>query len=154
MRPFLLVLVLILAACGGGGDDDATELPTNTLLPRFQQAATATEPAIIATAVAAVPTAETEGVSLNPTAIARGLSSWERLECASCHGENGEGGSGSIGDLEAPSLVGLELSEDEFIDWLRTGGELGSDHLFSTDRLSDSGSRNLYQYVLSLGQTG
>jgi mono/diheme cytochrome c family protein len=152
MRPYILILILILAACGG--DDDATELPTNTLLPRFQQAATATEPAIIVTVVAATPTAETEGVSLNPTAIARGLNSWERLECASCHGENGEGGAGSIGDTEAPSLIGLELSEDEFIDWLRTGGDLGSDHLFSTDRLSDNGSRNLYQYVLSLGQNG
>jgi len=30
---------------------------------------------------------------------------------------------------------------------------LGTEHQYSTDRLSNSGSRNLYQYLVSLAQT-
>ena len=39
--------------------------------------------------------------------------------CAECHGE------GAAGTDQAASLVGLTLSEDEFEDLIRTGGELG-----------------------------
>lgn len=153
-RIGLVAAALLLAACAS--QPTATPRPTNTPLPVFQ-AVDPTEPPALATAAAARAAATeavaAEAVALDPTAVARGQGRWEALECASCHGENGEGGAGEIDGTEAPALIDMELSEDEFIDWLRSGGTLGNDHLYSTDRLSDSGSRNLYQFVLSLGQS-
>jgi mono/diheme cytochrome c family protein len=149
---FMLVMVLsvLLTACGG--DDESDARPTRTQLPFFEQVATSTESPDMPTAVATSAAADDSEATPNPTAVARGLGSWERLECASCHGENGEGGADEIDGTPAPSLLEVALSEDEFIDWLRTGGTLGNDHLFSTDRLSDNGGKNLYQYILSLSE--
>ena len=144
------MLLSLLAACGSGDDSDGR--PTSTQVPRFAQVATSTESPDMATAIA-TEVADDDGDSetvINPTSVARGLRSWDNLECASCHGENGEGGADEINGTQAPSLLEMTLSEDEFIDWLRTGGTLGNDHLFSTDRLSNSGGKNLYQYILSL----
>lgn len=83
-------------------------------------------------------------IALDPVAVERGKGRYEALECGSCHGVNGEGTD------EGPALAGTELSQDEFITFLRTGGTIGNDHLYSTNRLSESGGRNLYIYVLSL----
>ncbi|MCZ7542183.1 MAG: cytochrome c [Anaerolineae bacterium] len=144
---------LALAACGQGATPTAR--PTVSPIPIYEYP-TPTEAPALATLAAATATAaaaaSTPTSALDPTAVARGQTNWERLECASCHGENGEGGAGSIGDIVAPPLVGLTLTQQEFVTWLRTGGPLGNAHLFSTDRLSDTGSRNLYQFVLSLGE--
>jgi hypothetical protein len=46
------------------------------------------------------------------------------------------------------------VTQDQFIDFLRSGGTLGNAHLYSTNRLSDAGGKNLYLYVLSLGTGG
>lgn len=143
----LVSMLLLIVACQP--QPTATPLPTSTPLPIFEyQSPTKLPEDNVATASAATTTAENQAAedepTLDPTAVARGANNWERLECASCHGENGEGGT-------APPLTGLELTQAEFIDWMRTGGTLGSDHLFSADRLSDNGSRTLYQFVLSLG---
>lgn len=54
---------------------------------------------------------------------------------------------------EGKSLLQFSLSEEDFITFVRSGGELGPSHQFSTDRLSSSGSRNLYQYLVSLAQS-
>lgn len=143
----MTLALLLLVACQGG--PTPTRPPTATPLPIYAAQATPTEAPQVATAAAATASAPTPALDL--TAVARGQTNWARLECARCHGENGEGGAGSIGDKVAPPLAGLTLTQDEFITWLRTGGTLGNAHLFSTDRLSDSGSRNLYQFVLSLG---
>ncbi len=151
-KALILMILVVLALAGCGQGEEPTPRPTSTPLPRFEQVQPPTEPAAIATAVATATARSSQNTAaLDPTAIARGQDNWTRLECASCHGENGEGGAGSIGDREAPPLTDLTLTEDEFIDWLRTGGTLGNDHLFSTDRLSDRGGRNLYQFVQSLG---
>ncbi len=53
-----------------------------------------------------------------------------------------------------PSLLTFDASEDDFITFVRSGGEMGPRHQFSTDRLSNSGSRNLYQYLLSIAASG
>jgi cytochrome c553 len=127
--------ILMLAACNS--DEKATPLPTVTPIPYFDQE-DPTEAPLIATAAAAT------APEIDSTAVARGEHNWERLECFTCHGENGEGTD------DAPALAETTLTEDEFIDQLRTGGTLGNDHLFSTDRLSNSGSKYLYQFVLSL----
>lgn len=147
-----IVFVLLLTACGGSDDGDDEPRPTNSPLPQFEEVIPPTEPPVLATAAAATIQAnENAQAELNPTAIARGAGNWERLECASCHGESGAGGAGDIDGIQAPPLTDLTMTQNDFIDWMRTGGSLGSKHQFSTDRLSDSGGRNLYQYVLSLG---
>jgi cytochrome c553 len=150
---FLAVMasaLLVLSACGSS---DKTPRATSTTLPLFQEVMTPTVPSIIATAAATKAVETTTTAELNPTAVARGASNWDRLECATCHGAAGEGGAGEIDGTPAPSLQHLTLSEDQFIDWMRSGGTLGSKHQYSTDRLSNSGGKNLYQYLLSL-QTG
>ncbi len=53
---------------------------------------------------------------------------------------------------EGKSLLQFNLSEEDFITFARSGGELGPSHQYSTNRLSSSGSRNLYQYLVSLAQ--
>jgi mono/diheme cytochrome c family protein len=158
MRAFRAVALavlfaLALAACGGGKKGEPR--PTSTPIPQFREVPPTTVP-LLETAAATVQAGGNTGSQIDPTAVARGATNWERLQCASCHGQHGEGGAGEINGIKAPSLLNLTLTEEEFIDWLRTGGSLGNAHLFSTDRLSDSGGRNLYQYVLSLseGQSG
>ncbi len=64
--------------------------------------------------------------------------------CAECHGE------GAAGTDQASSLVGLTLSEDEFEDLIRTGGELGPDHLFGSTKISPDGLSAVYAYLTSL----
>ena len=64
--------------------------------------------------------------------------------CAECHGE------GAAGTDQATSLVGLTLSEDEFEDLIRTGGELGPDHLFGSTKISPDGLSAVYAYLTSL----
>ena len=64
--------------------------------------------------------------------------------CVECHGE------GAAGTEQATSLVGLTLSEDEFEDLVRTGGELGPDHLFGSTKISPDGLSAVYAYLTSL----
>ena len=64
--------------------------------------------------------------------------------CAECHGE------GAAGTDQATSLVGLTLSEDAFEDLIRTGGELGPDHLFGSTKISPDGLSAVYAYLTSL----
>lgn len=64
--------------------------------------------------------------------------------CAECHGE------GATGTDQGSSLVGLTLSEDEFEDLIRTGGELGPDHLFGSTKISPDGLKAVYAYLTSL----
>jgi mono/diheme cytochrome c family protein len=144
-------VLLILSACGSSSSKSPKA--TSTTLPLFQEVQTPTVPSVFATIAATETASETSASTLNPTAVARGASSWDRLGCGTCHGANGEGGAGEIDGTPAPSLQNLTLTEAQFIDWMRSGGTVGSKHQFSTDRLSDSGGKNLDQYLLSL-QTG
>jgi mono/diheme cytochrome c family protein len=105
-----------------------------------------TEPPQLAT-VAALTVAAGEAESdLDPELVERGRGRYVALECGLCHGENGEGTD------EGSPLTGLALNEEDFISYMRSGGTLGTDHQYSTNRLSDSGGRNLYQYLLSLNE--
>mgnify|MGYP002653817020 CR=1 FL=1 len=166
----LLVMMLLLAACGGDSSSGGTsggsandegeaesapptrtpfptfayEAPTNP--PVFNQNAESTDEAD-ESAEATETSDEVEAVvELDPKLVERGLGRYEALECGVCHGEAGEGTDGIIG------LAGTELSEDDFITFLRSGGTIGSSHQYSTDRLSRNGSINLYTYILSLSQ--
>ena len=100
----------------------------------------------MATVAAMTAAADTSAAGLDPERVERGRDRYVALECATCHGENGEG------TEENTALVGLELSEDEFVSFMRSGGSLGAEHQYSTNRLSDSGGKNLYQYLLSLNE--
>ncbi len=64
--------------------------------------------------------------------------------CAECHCE------GAAGTDQASSLVGLSLSENDFEDLIRTGGELGPDHLFGSTKVSPDGLSAVFAYLTSL----
>jgi mono/diheme cytochrome c family protein len=160
MRPSLTLIgaalcsMLLLAACGGqpaSNQAAQTPEPTVTPFPTFNfQVPTALPQFATAAATArssAESTAGVQAVSLDPEAVERGKARYEALGCAACHGANGEGTD------EGGPLAGTTLTEGEFITVLRTGGGLGSFHLFAANRLSDSGGHNIYQYVLSLSET-
>jgi hypothetical protein len=81
--------------------------------------------------------------SLDAQKLDRGQTRYETLECSFCHGENGRGTN------RGPALFGTTLSQQDFMIILRTGGPLGSAHVYSTSRLSDADGQNLYLYILS-----
>ncbi|MBL8117472.1 MAG: cytochrome c, partial [Anaerolineae bacterium] len=82
--------------------------------------------------------------ALDPQAVERGKGRYEALECATCHGAAGEGTD------DGASLITSTLNETDFISFMRSGGSIGPDHQYSTNRLSETGGKNLYQYLLSL----
>jgi hypothetical protein len=138
-----LLAVIVLAGCGSSGPG-ATPLPTATTIPTYVFEVP-TEAPSVGTAAAATRTAAVSGqTALDPLVVERGKGRYEALECVSCHGAIGEGTD------KGSALVNYTKSEAEFIDFMRSGGTLGPDHQFSTNRLSDSGGKNLYQYLVSL----
>ena len=143
MKKTLLILTLVVfvAACSG---QNATPLPTPTQIPTFAYL-TPTPFAAIATAVATEVNNQTESAAIDPTAVARGASRYTALTCDQCHGDKGQGN----GD-KGPALVPETLSENDFITFLRTGGKMGSAHLYASNRLSDEGAHNLYVYLKSV----
>ncbi len=135
----------MLAACSpSSSTSESTVVPTNTTIPTFSFDEPTAAPSV-ATAAATL-AAEGGAQGLDLEAVERGKNRYEVLECGSCHGANGEGTD------KGGALTALALSEEEFISFMRSGGELGADHQYSTNRLSESGGRNLYQYLLSLQQ--
>jgi mono/diheme cytochrome c family protein len=82
--------------------------------------------------------------ALDPEKVSLGKGRYEALDCGSCHGGDAKGTD------KGKALVPNKLTEDQFIDFLRTGGNVGNTHLYSTNRLSDAGGKNLYVYILSL----
>jgi mono/diheme cytochrome c family protein len=149
----LIVLSFTLAACGAnndqvnnGADQPTQEVPTT--FPTFAFNAPTEAPAVAtAAARAATDTAEAaESGELDPVAVERGLGRFEALECGACHGAAGEGTD------SGPSLLTFAQSQDAFISFMRSGGDMGDDHRFPAERLSNSGIANLYQYLRSLEQ--
>jgi mono/diheme cytochrome c family protein len=155
--PALIALLLLLTlAAGCGPGDELTESGGES----------AGEEAPADSAGSAVPTMPAARFD-QPTPVTdlKGASEADRLEdeeeaaeapdlatgefvygnrCAECHGE------GATGTDQASSLVGLTLGEDEFEDLIRTGGELGPDHLFGSTKISPDGLRAVYAYLTSL----
>ncbi len=149
---WLTIVSFALAACGGA-DAQPTAIPTDpppthTPFPTFAfvepTKATVFEQTGADADSAEDAAAAEDAITLDPKKVQRGLGRYEALECGSCHGAQGEGTD------KAGGLKEFALSEDKFITFVRSGGELGTEHQFSTDRLSNSGSRNLYQYLVSL----
>lgn len=152
----LALLVLgLLAACGNSGagttNNAATALPTFTPIPTYgiavptsvlaNREATAEVTADATAAVTAVAS------SLDPEMVTRGQGRYEALDCGSCHGAAGEGTD------KGSSLLEWNQTEAEFIAFMRSGGDVGATHQYATNRLSDSGGKSLYQYLLSLRES-
>ena len=143
----LLLLLALAAGCGpgdeqtesnGGTADDSSAVPTMPAA-RFDQPTPVTD---LEEASEADRQEDEEEAAEEPD-IATGEFVYGN-RCIECHGE------GAAGTDEASSLVGLNLSEDEFEDLIRTGGELGPDHLFGSTKISPDGLKAVYAYLTSL----
>jgi mono/diheme cytochrome c family protein len=141
-----VVAIGLIASCSSAPTPTETaRLSTPTPIPTFQFVQRTAAPQL-ATLAAATVAAEndTSATELDPEKVARGKDRYEALECGGCHGANGEGSD------DGASLIESSLNEEDFISFLRSGGTIGISHQYSTNRLSDGGSRNLYAYILSL----
>lgn len=136
------IIIVTLSACGGTSEPTGTPAPTATPLPTFAFIAPTNPPAFSATSVSS--DAET---TPDTQLIDRGQGRYEALGCATCHGENGEGTD------NAQALTSIELSSADFISFMRSGGSIGAEHQFSTNRLSENGAQNLYLYLISLADS-
>jgi len=151
----LIVLLVAIGACGGNSRSDgaaATDGSStsanrrNEAVPtmpsaRFESVgsqSTISETAVLTETEAAVSEDEpdrTPDLALGERVYAN--------RCAECHGAQAEGDS-------AVAIAGLGMTEGEFIDLIRTGGELGPDHLFGTRAVSENGLTAMYAYLQSL----
>ncbi len=134
----LCLLSLLLAGCTGSTSSEPVQvLPTPTMpVARFTAVAgELNEAAVVATqeqsqAAAAVTTGD--------------LEAGQRVyanRCAECHGANRQG------TAEGRALTTLDMTADEFLRLLRTGGELGNDHLFGPTKISNPGIESLFAYL-------
>jgi mono/diheme cytochrome c family protein len=142
-----LVALILAGACSSGpAATETARLSTPTPIPTFQfvQRTPAPQLATLAAATSIAAASDANSTGLDPEIVARGKDRYEALECASCHGANAEGSD------DGSALIESSLNEEDFISFLRSGGTVGSSHQYSTNRLSDGGSRNLYTYIRSL----
>jgi mono/diheme cytochrome c family protein len=138
----MCLLLLVLAACGSksSGPPSASP-PTPSPFPTFEFVQP-TPVGFAATDVAVANVSATQ--AFDPDLVAAGKNRYDALDCGSCHGADAKGTS------KGKALIPTQLTQAQFIDFLRTGGKLGNAHLYSTNRLSDTGSKNLYLYIQSL----
>jgi mono/diheme cytochrome c family protein len=145
-----LTLIGVAVSCSsapastGSGSNSDSGAPTQTMFPTYQFVAP-TEAPQMATLAAATSAANTSNqTALDPDKVALGKDRYTALQCDSCHGANGEGTD------KGSALTALTMSEDDFISFMRSGGKVGSSHQYNTNKLSENGGKNLYQYLLSL----
>ncbi len=147
----LLLLLTLAAGCGpgdelteSGGESTGEEAQADSAVPtmpaaRFDQPTPVTD----LKGASEADKLEDEEEAAEAPDLATGEFVYGN-RCAECHGE------GATGTDQASSLVGLTLGEDEFEDLIRTGGELGPDHLFGSTKISPDGLRAVYAYLTSL----
>jgi hypothetical protein len=141
-RAITCLLIFVLAACRPA----ATQTPpTATPFPVFNYVSPTPQSVFLTEAVQS----PTPGGSptLDPDKVSLGQGRYVALACDSCHGADGKGTD------KGSSLIGMTMSQDDFITLLRSGGKMGSSHQYSSNRLSEAGGENLYVYVLSLSQS-
>jgi hypothetical protein len=146
----LLIMLMALTACGGNDEQPVgTPKPTATTMKVFEYVES-TVPAVFQQNADSTEEATSEesedAIELDPKLVGRGLGSYEKLECGTCHGTTGEGTD------DGGAINNLTMAQEEFVTFMRSGGDIGSSHQYSTDRLSKNGTTNLYQYLLSLAQ--
>ncbi len=144
----LCVALLLLSACGGGSNN--SDEGNAETAGRTNQAAVPTMPAPSFSSVgeqSAITKTVASGTQQKENTEAD-LALGERLygtKCAECHGADAEGIDGQGGPL-----IDSPLTLDELTDLLRTGGELGPDHLFGPQALSPNGMGGIFVYLESL----
>lgn len=144
-------ILLLIAGCSGG-TGNTQNTPTTSATSRVNALPTfsfsqPTEPPQFATVAATLTTntnSTAEALTLDSEAVERGKGRYEALDCASCHGQSGEGTD------QGASLLEYDVSAADFVTFMRSGGSLGTAHQYASNRLSESGAANLYQYLLSL----
>jgi mono/diheme cytochrome c family protein len=144
--PQLMIILsltsLWLYACGRSEPAASGPTPTSRLAATPLSTHVFAQPTtLIKQAAEATPTPDAAAVDLS-----RGERAYTSRGCADCHGAAGEGVEG-----QGSALAGTALTEEEFTDLLRTGGEgsLGNDHLYGPQAISPSGMKALYAYVKS-----
>lgn len=63
--------------------------------------------------------------------------------CAECHGAELEGTD------QAGALTALDMTQDDFLIFLRTGGDLGNSHQFGPAKASNAGIEDLYAFLVT-----
>ena len=63
--------------------------------------------------------------------------------CAECHGAELEGTD------QAGALTALDMTQDDFLIFLRTGGDLGNSHQFGPAMASNAGIEALYAFLVT-----
>jgi len=167
------VLLCLVTACGNSGtsdgadtvngeaaaEDAAAEEADGSAVPtmpaaRFAQPTTQigaassdgiTETESLTATNETTETTEDEAPAPDSDVLARGEQAYARL-CAECHGAAGEG----VPEQGNP-VNEWSSAQAEFVNLLRTGGDLGPDHLFGPQRISPESVDALYVYVQTLG---
>jgi mono/diheme cytochrome c family protein len=143
----LIFIGLLLFACGGD-EPETAGAPAPTPTRRLAATPLSTHVFAQPTTIIKASAAEQEGTAeATPEAdLSRGERTYNNRGCAECHGANGEGV-----ESKGSALAGTALTEADFTDLLRTGGEgkLGNDHLYGTQAISPSGMEALYAYIKS-----
>ncbi|MCY4092375.1 MAG: cytochrome c [Caldilineaceae bacterium] len=148
----VLLLLLVPAGCGNGddasasGDDAASDsVPAasdRSIVPTMP-AARFDQPTPVTDMEEASKADQEQDEGESQPDLATGELIFNN-RCAECHGED------AAGTDQASSLVGLSLSEDDFEDLIRTGGELGPEHLFGSTKVSPDGLSAVFAYLTSL----
>lgn len=143
-------LALLMAVACGGGEESAAPAATSAAVPTMPPARfTAVAEQAAAQITNAAPKVESLTTPTADASLSRGELVYTNRKCGDCHGAAGEG----VADKGGP-LAGTQLTQKEFEDILRTGGNgsLGPDHLYGPSAISPSGMGNLYAFIASLGQ--
>ena len=67
--------------------------------------------------------------------------------CAECHGAELEGTD------QAGALTALDMTQNDFLIFLRTGGDLGNSHQFGPAMASNAGIEDLYAFLVTALET-
>ncbi len=164
----LLICLVLFAACGGsttgssgnsGGDNNSSASSDNNApaiptmpIPKDNFKAHSENQITQTTSVSSTqPASQTQAATTTTTTasaddLARGSRSYAKNKCADCHGDKGE----VIAGKTTKAIGGTTLAEDQFDQFLRTGGGLGDTHIFGPGAISPGGMQALYAYVKSL----
>ena len=155
----LVCLTLVAAGCGRNRDEEGSAggagLASSTAVPTMPAARFAMPTSMIdsaknstttvaageaVTATVAAGTPEAPAVDLT-----RGQTIYTNRKCAECHGEQGEG----VAD-KGKAVAGTALSLEEFTDVMRTGRDIGPDHIYGPNAISPGGMEALHAWLQSL----
>lgn len=131
---FAMPTTMIGASQNNTGTVDAGEAVTET-------AALTNTAAVTGAAEAGTP----EPPAQTEVDLTRGQTIYTNRNCAECHGEQGEGVTG-----QGSAVAGTALALDEFTDIMRTGRNIGPEHIYGPSAISPGGMAALHAWLQSL----